>query len=358
MRLVDPVVQLDTLLGPGSDESEVREQEYARHLHPGGQWVSHAGRAVPALWGSGDSVAWAEGESLMLAGPTGVGKSTIATQLVAARVGLRREVLGMPVRVDPRGVLVLAMDRPRQLARLYRLAFGEDSWTLLDDRLTIWEGPPPADLARAPGMLLELAQRSGRGTVVVDSLKDAAIPLSDEAVGGGWNRARQGLLTEGIELVELHHLVKRGAGGGRPDSLADVYGSGWLTSGAGSVFIIDGAAGDSLVTLTHVKQPAEVVGPIHAQHDHTRVVSRVAGRPDLLAILARRGGSIAGDLAGEFKETTEPTKADKEATRRTLDGLVAQGLAEQCGTGVRGGKQYTLTDDGRRALDANHPDES
>jgi hypothetical protein len=75
---------------------------------------------------------------------------------------------------------------------------------VLDDALRIWQGPPPADLARYPVMLGDLAALADADTVVIDSLKDAALKLSDDESGSGWNRARQ----RGAELIELHHPRK------------------------------------------------------------------------------------------------------------------------------------------------------
>jgi hypothetical protein len=54
----------------------------------------------------------------MISGPQGVGKTTILQQLVLGVVGLRDEVLGIPIKpVDDRPVLYLALDRPEQIAR-------------------------------------------------------------------------------------------------------------------------------------------------------------------------------------------------------------------------------------------------
>jgi hypothetical protein len=80
-------------------------------LVPGGTFILDAPKGVPAVWGDGDQVAWSEGEPLLLVGPAGVGKTTLAGQLVMARLGLLGRVLGMPVVAGER-VLYLACDRP------------------------------------------------------------------------------------------------------------------------------------------------------------------------------------------------------------------------------------------------------
>ena len=50
----------------------------------------------------------------------------------------------------------------------------------------MWQGPPPWDLAKNAGLLLALCQAAEAGTVIRDSLKDAAVGLSDDEVGTGW----------------------------------------------------------------------------------------------------------------------------------------------------------------------------
>ena len=58
----------------------------------------------------------------------------------------------------------------------------------LDERLRIWPGPPPHDLARHPSLLARLCDQAGADTVVIDSLKDAALKLSEDEVGAAYNR--------------------------------------------------------------------------------------------------------------------------------------------------------------------------
>ena len=91
--------------------------------------------------------------------------------------------------------------------------------------------------------------------VIVDSLKDAAVRLSEDAVGAQWNRARQHLLAQGCQVLELHHSTKRGPAGAPISGVADIYGSTWLTSGCGSIILLTGEPGDPIVSFRHVKQP-------------------------------------------------------------------------------------------------------
>ena len=75
----------------------------------------------------------------------------------------------------------------------------------------------------------------------------------------------------------LHHERKAANGGKRVHTLDDVYGSTWLTSGLGSVFVLDGEPGDPTVELRHLKQPAEPIGPLTLRHDHGRDSRRCWG---------------------------------------------------------------------------------
>ncbi len=164
--------------------------------------------------------------------------------------------------------------------------------------------------------------------VVVDSLKDAAVGLVDDAVGAGYNRARQTALAAGIEVVELHHLVKRGPNGTKPTTLADVYGSMHLTAGAGSVVLIWGDAGDPVVELRHLKQPRGEVGPLQITHDHARGISTVAEGADLMAMLRNRPDGLTAKVAAGLPFGTEKaTPGQTEKARRELNRLVSAGQA-------------------------------
>ncbi len=247
-----------------NDQAEPEPKQpdmWQRRLVRGGSFVLDQPREVPALWGAGDRVLWARGEALMIVGPAGVGKTTLAQQVVIARLGLTSEVLDLPVEPTSSRVLYLACDRPPQIARSLARMVRPCDRELLDDRLMVWKGPPPLDFARHPDTLLDMAQSAQADTVVIDSLKDVALKLTDDEAGSGYNSARQRALAEGVDLIELHHQRKAGSGlAGKPNSLADVYGSVWITAGAGSVLLVWGEAGDSVVQVTHLKQPAEDVG--------------------------------------------------------------------------------------------------
>ncbi|MCF6745104.1 AAA family ATPase [Blastococcus sp. KM273128] len=300
--------------------------EQKTRLRPGGGFILDAPDTVPAVWGEGDDVLWARGEALMLVGGPGVGKTTVAGQLVRGRLGLASDVLGLSVRAGRRRVLYLAMDRPQQIARGLRRLFTAEERHRLDERLSVWVGPPPADLAQSTHTLVELAQSADADTVVIDSLKDAALGLTDDQVGAAYNRARQLVIAAGIEVLELHHQVKRGANGTAPNTLADVYGSAWLTAGAGSVVLLAGSAGDSIVELRHLKQPAGDVGPLRVIHDHTAGTSSIWHGTDLLAMVcAAPAGLTAKAAAQALFSTDKPSPSDEQKARRRLDALVKSG---------------------------------
>lgn len=292
----------------------------------GATFLTTEGAEVPAVWGDSDTVAWSEGEPLFLVGPPGVGKSTVAQQLVLARLGLRDGgLLGMPVAVEPTKVLYLAADRPAQIARSMRRMVTPEDYPDLGERLQVWRGPLPFDLAQEPQRLTGMARHFGAGTVIIDSLKDVALELVKDDVGARVNLALQHALAEGLQVLVLHHQRKGSAGNPKPRGLDDVYGSRWLTAGAGSVLLLWGTAGDAVIDLEHLKQPAGDIGPLKLFHDHRAGTTTLYEGIDVYALVkSTRNGMTAKDAARALFSTPEPNRNEIEKARRRLDQLVAR----------------------------------
>ena len=294
----------------------------------GRDFILNAPTSVPALWGVGRDVLWASGESLLICGPQGVGKSTVLQQLAFARIGVAApELIGYPVALAERRVLYVAADRPRQIARSMRRMTGDEHADRLAERLIVWEGPLPFNLVTEPEALVEWVSGLDVADVYIDSLKDIVSPLSSDEVGAAHNRAAGAVIAAGVELVVNHHQRKASGDNKKPSSLADVYGSVWIPSGAGSVICLWGRAGDPLVELSHLKQPAEEIGPLDLLHDHDRGRTTRREALDAWTLLqaATSGGITAKDAAAAIYPA--PTKADVEKVRRRLDRLVADGQA-------------------------------
>lgn len=326
LTVVDPYAEV-----PSPAEQAEQSMPAVDRFVDGASFILDAPQDVPAVWGGGTEVLWAEGEALMICGGNGVGKTTVATQLLRGRLGLSTSVLGLPVEPGTRRVLYLAMDRPAQIRRAMHRAFAPEERDVLAECLTFWQGPPLVDMAQQPYLLTRMCEQADADTVVVDSLKDAAIGLSSDETGAGWNRARQAALVAGVQVLELHHLVKRNSNGGEPDSIADIYGSAWLTAGAGSVILLSGQPGDPVVKMRHLKQPMDEVGPWQVVHDHTCGISTVQGDADPLAVLRANGqqGMSAKALASALYEKPNPTPAEVQKARRKLDKLVDVDLAHR-----------------------------
>jgi replicative DNA helicase len=189
---------------------------------------------IAAVWGGASgTVTWAAGEGLMVVGPDGVGKTTLAQQLTLGAIGLRSRVLGMRVALADRPVLYLAMDRPAQVVRSFRRMVTEENRDVLRERLLVWKGPLPFNITESPSSLARFVREHGAGVLFVDSLKDVAVDLIKDEVGSRVNQAVQELLADGVEVCLLHHQRKQQAASGspKPTRLADVYGSRWLTAG-------------------------------------------------------------------------------------------------------------------------------
>lgn len=302
----------------------------------GWTFVNAASDEIPASWGERDAVLWAKGEPLMLVGPDGVGKTSVAQQLVRSRLGIgRRALFGLAVEriADDGRIAYLAMDRPPQAARSMRRMVTPEDETTLRERLIVHRGPLPFNVVKEPPWTLrQFVQDELAATeVYVDSLKDLAPKLTDDEVGSAVNSAFQVCIAGGIEVFVLHHQRKAQQGAKQPKQLAEVYGSRWLTAGMGSVICLWGEPGDLVVDFRHLKQPAEEVGPFRVVHDHARGRSTVHEHADLEQLLA---GSPAGLSVREaalnlMEQVHEPSRNEIEKARRKLEGLVARNRAER-----------------------------
>jgi replicative DNA helicase len=297
----------------------------------GGAFVSSVGDTVPALWGEGSRVVQAKGEPLMIVGPDGVGKTSIAQQLVLAKIGIRDGLCGFPVTAATGPLLYIAADRPRQAASSMRRMVTEADHAQLDEWLKVWKGPlefDPGSDKCDKGALAALAESVGASEIVIDSLKDVSVDLVKDEVGSRLSVAFQETIARGIELTVLHHQRKEQQGGAKPKRLADVYGSRWLTAGMGSVICLWGDAGDLIIELSHLKQPVEDVGPFLILHDHDTGTSSVHGQTDLLQAVGRAvHGLTVADAAALIYERADPTRNEIEKGRRKLNALVAGGFA-------------------------------
>lgn len=299
---------------------------------------------IPAVWGDGEDVLWAEGEGFMVAGHQGTGKSTLVQQLVLHRAGIRTgDLLGFPVPVDERPTLYLAMDRPRQIARSMRRMVAPEDRELFSGRVKVWRGPLPFSVLSSPQKLADWVEEvcPGCGLLVADSVKDFAPGISKDDVGAALNSAWQEVIARGIELALIHHERKADQKGGRTHALDDIYGSTWLTSGLGSVFVLDGNPGDAVQELRHLKQPAACIGPLNVRHDHETGTTTADGgnRTAMESLSSRRAydaesAVTAKDVAQEMFNADGRNEAVKAG--RALGKLVGQGLAVEI-TGVRGG---------------------
>jgi replicative DNA helicase len=297
----------------------------------GATWLQQEPDELPAMWGDEDAPLWVEGEGLMIVGPDGVGKTLLQQRLMRGRLGLDAALLGVPIAASERPVLYIAADRPRQAVRAFRRTLENGDEDVLRDRLRVWRGPLPFDITDDPPLLARFVAAHNAGTVFIDSLKDIAYDLVKDEVGSRVNAAFQEVVAAGIELCVSHHQRKELQGAGRPRKLADVYGSRWLTAGIGSVVLLWGNAGDLIVDLAHLKQPAEPFGPYKLVHDHTHGATAISGAIDVEQHMAARGlaGITAADIARLQTGSDDPDRNAVERARRHLEKLVAQDRARR-----------------------------
>jgi AAA domain len=227
-----------------------------RRLIRGAEVLSPDESNQVALWGdTEEDILWASGETLILTGPIGIGKTTLAQQLILARAGMREpDLLGYPVAVDERPIFYIAADRYKQAFRSFRRMLAPDDKPALDEHYIFHKGPPDVDLAFNCDEFVEWVLAVGPGTLVVDSLKDVARGLVNDDVGSGYTRAVNRLMAEDIELIILAHPRKNWSGSKMTTD--DIYGSMMIAGNAGSVIAVEGIISKPQRTLRTLKSSA------------------------------------------------------------------------------------------------------
>lgn len=345
-------------LGNGVEQVEAG---HGARLKEGGAFVFDEPDDIPAIWGSGERVLWAEGEGCLIYSDQGLGKTTLAQRLVLHLVGIETGVLlGFPVRQLPpeKKVFYLAMDRPRQAARSLRRMVGAEHRGDLDKYVTVWKGPLPVNPLREASTMADWAQEvcPEVGVIVIDSVKDLAPGVSGDEVGAGLNSAWQELIARGVDLVSLHHGRKSKQGDSRRMSLDEVYGSVWLTSGQGSVIGLDGEQGRDIVEMFHLKQPAETVGPL------TLRFNRAAGSVDVIETARSLQAFMvqAGDIGVTIKDASRVVYGDDQTKNQQRISRMFKRLIERdlvvkmpgdATSGGRAGDSFVLSEQVRWAVE-------
>ena len=310
--------------GSQSEDASRNGTLSADELVPGGDWVFGGEDAeLRAIWGDGMEILWAAGEPLVLCGPDGANKTTLALRLTRARLGLDAgRVLGRDVKPECGKILYLAADRPNQARYNLRRMCTEDERALLNERLMVRDGLLLPSVMDDPERVLKMARRAGAGTVVLDAAKDitGGEALGEERVGMKVNAAMQALIGAGIEVILLHHHRKATSENRRPNSISDVYGSRWLTAGAGSVVMLWAAEpGDVVVDLIHLKPPADKVGPLTLTADTDSGTLAVQQEADPVAVVRAAHAPLSTRAVAAALYDRNPSAAATERVRRKLD---------------------------------------
>lgn len=340
------------------DAEEMRGAVAARRLRllDGWTFLAEDDEADEMIWGQVQNpggglpgVMWAPGEPMMLFGGNGVFKSTLSHLLVFARLGLlgpdgrpradhRRiapddhpddwgAVLGMPVRpMDPACTVVyLAGDRPRQIRRAMRRHRRDWMADTLRDHLIVHDGPLPFELTAGKDALADMAQERKGSDIFVDSLKDYCPKPSDDESANGYNRSRQECIARGMQWVEDHHNRKMQQGQKPTNAIDDVYGSRWLTAGAGSVVSmwVD-EEGSTAVHVKQVKSPGEFVPELEVRVHKADGTMGASVHLDPVAQI--RAAGTAGITVADYARMTGLTP---NAARNQLNTRCKQGVLEK-----------------------------
>jgi replicative DNA helicase len=306
---------IETLIG----QNQPVETDYGFDL---GGVIFDQPDTIDALWGTGEEVLAAVGEPTILYSAPGIGKTTIVQRVALASIGIGDPtVLGYDVKQIEGNVLYIAADRPKQAMRSLRRMVTEQDRDILDRRWR-WELHRRIRITPDnPNVLLDAAEAAGATLIPIDSLKDIVPGLSTDEGGAAYNNAVQMCVANGVDVIPMHHARKAGGDVRTSLSLDDVYGSAWITAGAGSVIALNGTPGQGIIKLNQLKMPSEQVGPLEIDIDYPTGRLTTIGRRDLVKWTRGKGLFTTVDATRYMTGKDNPTEAEKKRISRKLAGL-------------------------------------
>jgi replicative DNA helicase len=207
----------------------------------------------------------------------------------------------------------------------------EKDRAVLDDRLR-WEQHRRLRITpEYPEVIYEAAVGVEATVVVLDSIKDLVAKIATDESGQAYNDAVQICVANGVEVIALHHTRKATSEGRGALSLDDVYGSTWITAGAGSVIALNGRAGEGIARFRHLKMPAEEVGPFDVEFDYDAGTVSTIGRRDLVAWFAEVGTASTAEATRYLFGKADATEAEKRKARRKLGRMETDGCLTRSG---------------------------
>ncbi len=298
--------------------------------------------AVPSIWGAGEHSYWAEGELAVMYGGDGTNKTTIAHNLLAGMLGFPgfETVLGYPVRrlEGPERILYLAHDRPRQIERSWSRFMRHEYADEVADRVVWRTEALPFDPANHPLWLAEWVTEVYPDTyaVIFDNVWDSFGDFSDTGNATSAGIALNNLARSGVNPLALHHDRKSKtdrASKSAPETADGMYGGRNFKAKAGTILNLwKGLDDGSLIVVTQHKEPSERIPPTTVLVDQPTGTLRAitsAGITPADYLKGHPGQWLdSATIARIHHGTEDPTKAEKQATRRHLDDLVEDGIAE------------------------------
>lgn len=213
-----------------------------------------------------------KGGYMLMSGPSGIGKTQIALD-AAAHFTNGLDFLERPVEQSKVGFLSLEMGLTdlKYFLMTLQAAYTPEQQEVMEEMLQIFPVGEPLYMAKE-AELNKLDQVIGDlklGGLIVDSLGDATDEdLSDQGFRKFFHRMSKLRAKHNCWMWFIHHNRKANGDNKKPNKLADVYGSQYITSQATSVFCLwDGNYANSLQILPLKIRLAKRPEPFHIHRD-------------------------------------------------------------------------------------------